>query len=158
MPSDAAPHLSIVHALAWSTMQPEDGHAQCSCCCTSGSRVALCPQKNEDGSIDGGEHVPRPEAADEKQIEDLIQEHLVDNLEILPERELAFALHDFVEKVCFYSALKSFQSSDSPAEVLGSSWLCTERALCVRDDAFPVAIVICIGLVSTGAAIIYTDI
>lgn len=41
----------------------------------------------------------RPEAADEKQIEDLIQEHLVDNLEILPERELAFALHDFVEKV-----------------------------------------------------------
>lgn len=122
MPSDAAPHLSIVHALAWSTMHFEDGHAQCSCCCTSGSRVALCPQKNEDGSIaDGGEHVPRPEAADEKQIEDLIQEHLVDNLEILPERELAFALHDFVEKVCSCSARKSSQSSDSPSEVLASS-------------------------------------
>ncbi|KAK9844671.1 hypothetical protein WJX74_005353 [Apatococcus lobatus] len=56
-------------------------------------------KKNEDGSIaDGGELAARPEAADEKQIEDLIQEHLVENLEILPERELAFALHDFVEK------------------------------------------------------------
>ena len=57
-------------------------------------------QKNEDGSTaEGAEIMARPEAADEKQIEDLIQEHLVDNLEILPERELAFALHDFVEKV-----------------------------------------------------------
>ena len=87
-------------------MLPEDGQSQCSRCCAAGLRVALSLQKNEDGSIaDGGEHVPRPEAADEKQIEDLIQEHLVDNLEILPERELAFALHDFVEKVCFCSAL-----------------------------------------------------
>ena len=57
-------------------------------------------QKNEDGSLaDGTELAARPETADEKQIEDLIQEHLVQNLEILPEQELAVALHDFVEKV-----------------------------------------------------------
>ncbi|KAK9868394.1 hypothetical protein WJX84_007759 [Apatococcus fuscideae] len=52
-----------------------------------------------DGSmVEGPEASARPEAADEKQIEDLIQEHLVQNLEILPEQELAVALHDFVEK------------------------------------------------------------
>ena len=57
-------------------------------------------QKNEDGSMaDGPELAARPEAADEKQIEDLIQEHLIQNLEILPEQELAVALHEFVEKV-----------------------------------------------------------
>ncbi len=57
-------------------------------------------QKNEDGSMgDDPELAARPEAADERQIEDLIQEHLVQNLEILPEQELAVALHDFVEKV-----------------------------------------------------------
>ena len=40
---------------------------------------------------DGLELAARPEAADEKQIEDLIQEHLIQNLEILPEQELATA-------------------------------------------------------------------
>lgn len=42
----------------------------------------------------------RPEALDEKQIEDLIAEHLQQHLEILPEQDLANALHDFVDKVC----------------------------------------------------------
>ena len=41
----------------------------------------------------------RPEALDEKQIEDLIAEHLQQHLEILPEQDLANALHDFVDKV-----------------------------------------------------------
>ncbi|GAB4820162.1 hypothetical protein N2152v2_007208 [Parachlorella kessleri] len=48
----------------------------------------------------------RPEALDEARIEDLIAQHLTHNLEILPEnvslaawrRELATALHEFVEK------------------------------------------------------------
>lgn len=112
---------SIDHALTRS-MQPERGQAQGCCCCATGSCVALCSQKNEDGSIaDGGEHVPRPEAADEKQIEDLIQEHLVDNLEILPERELAFALHDFVEKVGSFPALLPRVQTTLP-QMLGSAW------------------------------------
>ena len=40
-----------------------------------------------------------PQQLDETQIEDLITEHLVDNLAILPEVDLANALHDFVDKV-----------------------------------------------------------
>jgi len=41
----------------------------------------------------------RPEALDEHQIEDLIAEHLQQHLEILPEQDLANALHNFVDKV-----------------------------------------------------------
>ncbi len=41
----------------------------------------------------------RPEALDERQIEDLIAEHLQQHLEILPEQDLANALHNFVDKV-----------------------------------------------------------
>ena len=41
----------------------------------------------------------RPEALDERQIEDLIAEHLQQHLEILPEQDLANALHEFVDKV-----------------------------------------------------------
>ena len=41
----------------------------------------------------------RPEALDERQIEDLIAEHLNQHLEILPEQDLANALHNFVDKV-----------------------------------------------------------
>ena len=41
----------------------------------------------------------RPEALDERQIEDLIAEHLHQHLEILPEQDLANALHSFVDKV-----------------------------------------------------------
>lgn len=40
----------------------------------------------------------RPEALDERQIEDLIAEHLNQHLEILPEQDLANALHNFVDK------------------------------------------------------------
>lgn len=40
----------------------------------------------------------RPEALDERQIEDLIAEHLQQHLEILPEQDLANALHNFVDK------------------------------------------------------------
>ncbi|KAL3143519.1 hypothetical protein ABBQ38_002323 [Trebouxia sp. C0009 RCD-2024] len=40
----------------------------------------------------------RPEALDERQIEDLIAEHLQQHLEILPEQDLANALHEFVDK------------------------------------------------------------
>ena len=43
----------------------------------------------------------RPEALDERQIEDLIAEHLNQHLEILPEQDLANALHNFVDKVNF---------------------------------------------------------
>ena len=43
----------------------------------------------------------RPEALDERQIEDLIAEHLQQHLEILPEQDLANALHEFVDKVPF---------------------------------------------------------
>lgn len=39
------------------------------------------------------------EAPDENQIEDLIAENLIDSLSILPEVDLANALHEFVEKV-----------------------------------------------------------
>lgn len=45
----------------------------------------------------------RPEALDERQIEDLIAEHLQQHLEILPEQDLANALHEFVDKVPFPS-------------------------------------------------------
>ena len=41
----------------------------------------------------------RPEALDERQIEDLIAEQLQQHLEILPEQDLANALHNFVDKV-----------------------------------------------------------
>ena len=43
----------------------------------------------------------RPEALDERQIEDLIAEHLNQHLEILPEQDLPNALHNFVDKVNF---------------------------------------------------------
>ncbi len=39
------------------------------------------------------------QALDERQIEDLIAEHLQQHLEILPEQDLANALHNFVDKV-----------------------------------------------------------
>lgn len=42
--------------------------------------------------------LPRAEALDEARIEDLVAQHLVQDLQILPELELAEALHDFVEK------------------------------------------------------------
>ena len=45
----------------------------------------------------------RPEALDERQIEDLIAEHLQQHLEILPEQDLANALHEFVDKVPYAS-------------------------------------------------------
>ncbi|KAK9814095.1 hypothetical protein WJX72_000558 [[Myrmecia] bisecta] len=60
----------------------------------------------------------RPEALDERQIEDLVEEHLVQNLEILQANELADALHTFVEKDekqaladCVTTALRERQSS-----------------------------------------------
>ena len=40
----------------------------------------------------------RPEALDERQIEDLIGDHLP-HLEVLQEDDLADALHEFVDKV-----------------------------------------------------------
>ncbi len=44
------------------------------------------------------DNVPQ-EAPDENQIEDLIAENLIDSLAILPEIDLANALHEFVDKV-----------------------------------------------------------
>ena len=41
----------------------------------------------------------RPEAADQAAIEALIAKNLTDGLQLLPEEDLASALHDFVEKV-----------------------------------------------------------
>ena len=41
----------------------------------------------------------RPEALDTAQMEALIAQHLRERLQLLPEVELANALHDFVEKV-----------------------------------------------------------
>ena len=59
-----------------------------------------CPQE---GATRQGEHAElaagvRPEALDERQIEDLIGDHLP-HLEVLQEDDMADALHDFVDKV-----------------------------------------------------------
>lgn len=49
----------------------------------------------------------RPEALDTAQMEALIAEHLRERLQLLPEVDLANALHDFVEKVCVPAPLGS---------------------------------------------------
>ena len=43
----------------------------------------------------------RPEAEDQAAIEALIAKNLTEGLQLLPEDDLASALHDFVEKVGF---------------------------------------------------------
>lgn len=43
--------------------------------------------------------VQRPDVLDTARMEALIAEHLNDRLQLLPELDLASALHDFVEKV-----------------------------------------------------------
>ncbi|DBA79384.1 TPA: hypothetical protein ACH3X2_000030 [Trebouxia sp. C0005] len=59
-------------------------------------RKAKAPgEVSENASLTDG---IRPEALDERQIEDLIAEHLQQHLEILPEQDLANALHNFVDK------------------------------------------------------------
>ena len=50
----------------------------------------------------------RPEAADQAAIEALIAKNLTDGLQLLPEEDLASALHDFVEKVCPSTWPKAF--------------------------------------------------
>ena len=57
----------------------------------------------QEGAARQGEHAElaagvRPEALDERQIEDLIGDHLP-HLEVLQEDDMADALHDFVDKV-----------------------------------------------------------
>ena len=59
----------------------------------------------------------RPEALDERQIEDLIAEHLQQHLEILPEQDLANALHEFVDKVP-YPSWQALGTQLLPAEKL----------------------------------------
>lgn len=54
------------------------------------------------------------EAPDENQIEDLIAENLIDSLAILPEIDLANALHDFVDKVKTSRLLATFALSILP--------------------------------------------
>lgn len=54
------------------------------------------------------------EAPDENQIEDLIAENLIDSLAILPEIDLANALHDFVDKVRISRLLASSAPSTLP--------------------------------------------
>ena len=46
-----------------------------------------------------GEAPPRPETVDEDQIAELVEQNLAEKLTILPEVELAQALHDYVDKV-----------------------------------------------------------
>lgn len=62
----------------------------------------------------------RPEALDERQIEDLIAEHLQQHLEILPEQDLANALHEFVDKVLFVSC--HHLAWEEPSQ--WPSWIC----------------------------------
>lgn len=67
----------------------------------SWNRVSLGPAQAA-GEVSEGARLTegiRPEALDERQIEDLIAEHLQQHLEILPEQDLANALHEFVDKV-----------------------------------------------------------
>ena len=58
------------------------------------------------------DNVPQ-EAPDENQIEDLIAENLIDSLAILPEVDLANALHEFVDKVSISASCQNDPSSAS---------------------------------------------
>lgn len=53
----------------------------------------------EEAELQFDAQAQRPEAADQAAIEALIAKNLTDGLQLLPEEELASALHDFVEKV-----------------------------------------------------------
>ena len=63
-----------------------------------------------------GDAPRRPEAVDEDQIADLVKENLTERLAIIPEPELAQALHDYVDKVLFHISqfiLNSMSSTPS---------------------------------------------
>lgn len=60
---------------------------------------------------------PPNEAPDENHIEDLIAENLIDSLAILPEADLANALHEFVEKVTPF-APEAFLAGQEPQRIL----------------------------------------
>ena len=55
-----------------------------------------------------GEAPPRPETVDEDQIAELVEQNLAEKLTILPEVELAQALHDYVDKVASMGPSLSF--------------------------------------------------
>lgn len=75
----------------------------------------------------------RPEALDERQIEDLIAEHLQQHLEILPEQDLANALHEFVDKVLSLRPVNSLPGKNLANALHG---LLTRVPVC-RVDILP---------------------